>query len=79
MHCHLHRGDWNFHLTNEKKKKTRVGNAPQTICYMLSKIPQLCVVHCFCDAAEGFNRDENGIVQNSGEYAGQQALFLHTR
>ena len=21
MHCHLHRGDWNFHLTNEKKKK----------------------------------------------------------
>ena len=20
MHCHLHRGDWNFHLTNEKKK-----------------------------------------------------------
>ena len=19
MHCHLHRGDWNFHLTNEKK------------------------------------------------------------
>ena len=21
MHCHLHWGDWNFHLTNEKKKK----------------------------------------------------------
>ena len=21
MHCHLHRGDWSFHLTNEKKKK----------------------------------------------------------
>ena len=21
-HCHLHRGDWSFHLTNEKKKKT---------------------------------------------------------
>ena len=20
MHCHLHRGDWSFHLTNEKKK-----------------------------------------------------------
>ena len=23
MHCHLHRGDWNFHLTNEKKKKKK--------------------------------------------------------
>ena len=21
MHCHPHRGDWSFHLTNEKKKK----------------------------------------------------------
>ena len=21
MQCHLHRGDWSFHLTNEKKKK----------------------------------------------------------
>ena len=21
MHCHLHRGDWSFHLTNERKKK----------------------------------------------------------
>ena len=21
MHCHLNRGDWSFHLTNEKKKK----------------------------------------------------------
>ena len=21
VHCHLHRGDWSFHLTNEKKKK----------------------------------------------------------
>ena len=21
MHCHLHRGDWSFHLMNEKKKK----------------------------------------------------------
>ena len=20
MHCHLHRGDWSFHLTNDKKK-----------------------------------------------------------
>ena len=20
MHCHLHRGDWSFHPTNEKKK-----------------------------------------------------------
>ena len=27
MHCHLHRGDWNFHLTNEKKKKKKLGNA----------------------------------------------------
>ena len=24
MHCHLHRGDWNFHLTNEKKKKIKM-------------------------------------------------------
>ena len=24
MHCHLHRGDWNFHLTNEKKKKLTI-------------------------------------------------------
>ena len=23
MHCHLHRGDWSFHLTNEKKKKKK--------------------------------------------------------
>ena len=23
MHCHLHRGDWNFHLTNEKKTKKK--------------------------------------------------------
>ena len=23
MHCHLHRGDWSFHLTNEKKKNPR--------------------------------------------------------
>ena len=23
MHCHLHRGDWSFHLTNEKKKQKR--------------------------------------------------------
>ena len=22
MHCHLHWGDWSFHLTNEKTKKT---------------------------------------------------------
>ena len=22
MHCHLHRGDWSFHLTNEKKRPT---------------------------------------------------------
>ena len=22
-HCHLHRGDWNFHLMNEKKKKPK--------------------------------------------------------
>ena len=21
MYCHLHRGDWSFHMTNEKKKK----------------------------------------------------------
>ena len=21
MYCHLHRGDWSFHLTNQKKKK----------------------------------------------------------
>ena len=21
MYCHLHRGDWSFHLINEKKKK----------------------------------------------------------
>ena len=26
MHCHLHRGDWNFHLTNEKKKTTQSSN-----------------------------------------------------
>ena len=24
MHCHLHRGDWSFHLTNEKKKKKKI-------------------------------------------------------
>ena len=24
MHCHLHRGDWSFHLTNEKKQKKAV-------------------------------------------------------
>ena len=24
MHCHLHWGDWSFHLTNEKKKKLRL-------------------------------------------------------
>ena len=24
MHCQLHRGDWSFHLTNEKKKKIAV-------------------------------------------------------
>ena len=24
MHCHLHRGDWSFHLTNEKKKNVTV-------------------------------------------------------
>ena len=23
MHCHLHRGDWSFHLTKEKKKKKK--------------------------------------------------------
>ena len=26
MHCHLHRGDWNFHLTNEKKKKKNLAS-----------------------------------------------------
>ena len=26
MHCHLHRGDWSFHLTNEKKKKKTSGS-----------------------------------------------------
>ena len=24
MHCHLHRGDWSFHLTNEKKKRKNI-------------------------------------------------------
>ena len=23
MRCHLHRGDWSFHLTNEKKKNKK--------------------------------------------------------
>ena len=23
MYCHLHQGDWNFHLTNEKKTKMK--------------------------------------------------------
>ena len=27
MHCHLHRGDWSFHLTNEKKKKITNNNS----------------------------------------------------
>ena len=26
MHCHLHRGDWTFHLTNEKKKNSSLND-----------------------------------------------------
>ena len=26
MYCHLHRGDWSFHLTNEKKKNNNHNN-----------------------------------------------------
>ena len=29
MHCHLHRGDWNFHLTNEKKKSHWYDSTPK--------------------------------------------------
>ena len=30
MHCHLHRGDWDFHLTNEKKKKRQIHVLPHS-------------------------------------------------
>ena len=33
MHCHLHRGDWSFHLMNEKKKK-KVCELVVSLCSM---------------------------------------------
>ena len=39
MHCHLHRGDWNFHLTNEKKKKSSARLMPQNQLYGTGPLP----------------------------------------
>ena len=38
MHCHLHRGDWSFHLTNEKKKKKMMMMTVITIMMILMMI-----------------------------------------
>ena len=50
MHCHLHRGDWSFHLTNEKKKKKYTHRHMHTarVSYMdISKTTVLSAGHCY--------------------------------
>ena len=36
MHCHLHRGDWSFHLTNEKKMIRNEFKVPAILCFLWS-------------------------------------------
>ena len=47
MHCHLHRGDWSFHLTNEKKKKQKLGK----LVTIVSHLKDLTYIHVnlFCN------------------------------
>ena len=38
MHCHLHRGDWSFHLTNEKKKNSFLSITGKILSHEMTEI-----------------------------------------